>query len=270
MFLVQHNDQGFFTLFVDAHAVCTSNCLEKSFGLLFVTYYVFNLVVAKNMRKTFAFLQKYACSMHDDGSDPYMSRAHQHCLALMEKLTLKPLSKFKMQKKRSVDGSSVVTTCSISSVEDVEVASSTSGIVSLNPGTPSVDASINPATVPLDPVTPSVDASDRSSIEPEAVSPNSGNTFVEFDAPSSESASVISENVIQGTDIVSPSSDVACMNSEAGSKSDGSSDVAGEMDRCQSKKRKTAHEGSDKRGRRLSSRRVNPNKKGKTSEFQYY
>jgi len=150
VFLVHHKEQGFFTLFVDALAVCTSDSFEKSFGLLFVTYYVFNLVVAKNMRKTIAFLQKYACSMTDDGSDQNMSRAQQHCVALMEKLTLKPLSRPTCRKLRGKKNGSctepnlvkAITSCSPENAEEVPVSTDIT-LISLEALHDNNDASIN-------------------------------------------------------------------------------------------------------------------------------
>jgi len=83
--------------------------LPKAFCLLFCAFYVFDLVVTKSVRKSVAFVQKYACSIED--ADPHMARAQQQCVVLIEKLTLqaaKCKSTSKTGTGTSLDGGSSV------------------------------------------------------------------------------------------------------------------------------------------------------------------
>jgi len=54
---------------------------RKPFGILFCSFYVFDLVVLKPILKTFAFLQKFTCGIDGADDDPTMARAQKQCIA---------------------------------------------------------------------------------------------------------------------------------------------------------------------------------------------
>jgi hypothetical protein len=89
VFLVQEDDTELYKLFVNGALVCTSECLEKCFSLVFACFYIFDLAISKHLKRTLFFFQKFAFKIDDNGSEPYMKGAKQRCFALIEKLTMK-------------------------------------------------------------------------------------------------------------------------------------------------------------------------------------